>query len=106
MVYAIAPFDAYPASAAFVGSVASVLWSYAGAPPFHLPQDRLSSFLLSPVRCHLGHALGYGGLRHVFRYPFIRSGLPARSLWANDFNPSREFRVNRSWVFTETSQPS
>jgi putative flippase GtrA len=101
VLYAIPPFDAYPASAAFVASVASFLWSYAGhhhftfhktgSHYFYLPRFLTISIVLSAMAvCGTYFAI------HSFGVDYQASILSVTILY-----PLASFALNRSWVFGE-----
>lgn len=99
VLYAIPPFDAYPASAAFVASLASVLWSYVGhhhftfgktgAHQFYLPRFLTISIVLSAMAvCGTHFATQSFGVDYQLATLGVTISYPFAS-----------FALNRSWVF-------
>jgi len=98
-VYAVPPFNAYPSSAAFVASLASVLWSYTGhhrftfrktgSHHFYLPRFVGISVMLSAMAvCGTHFATQSFGVE----YKFAALGVAVSYMLAS-------FGLNRSWVF-------
>ena len=104
MVYTIPPFDTHPAIAAFVASVASLLWSYAGhhrftfrktgSHYFYLPRFVGISVILSVMAvCGTYFATQSFGVDYQLATLGITISYPLAS-----------FALNRSWVFVVPRQ--
>jgi putative flippase GtrA len=103
MVYAIPPFEAHPASAAFVASVVSVLWSYAGhhrftfrrtgSHHFYFPRFVAISVMLSAIAvCATYFVTSSFGVNYQLATLGVTISYPLAS-----------FALNRSWVFGQRS---
>jgi putative flippase GtrA len=99
VLYAIPPFDTHPASAAFIASVASVLWSYAGhhhftfrktgSHHFYLPRFLAISIVLSTMAvCGVYFAIHSFGVDYQAAIFGVTVSYPLAS-----------FVLNREWVF-------
>ena len=99
VLYAIPPFDTHPASAAFLASVASVLWSYAGHHRFtfrkvgshhlYLPRFVAISIILSTMA-----VCGTYFTVHTFGVDYQVAILGVTVSY-----PLASFVLNRGWVF-------
>ena len=101
MVYAIPPFNAHPASAAFVASVASVLWSYAGHHRFTFRRSGSHHFYLPRF---VGISVMLSAMAVCGTYIATQSfgvGYQLATLCVTISYPIASFALNRSWVFVE-----
>ena len=99
IVYALPPFNAHPAIAALVASIASVLWSYAGhhrftfrktgSHHFYLPRFVGISIILSAMA-----VCGTYFATHTFGVDYQLATLGVTISY-----PLASFALNRSWVF-------
>jgi putative flippase GtrA len=101
ILYRVPPLHGHPASAAFVASVASVLWSYAGhhrftfrktgSHHFYLPRFVGISLMLSAMAvCGTYFATESYGVDYQLATLGVTISYPLAS-----------FALNRSWVFVE-----
>jgi putative flippase GtrA len=99
MVYAIPPFAAHPASAAFVASVASVFWSYVGH--HHFTFRRIGSHHVYLPR-FVAIAVILSAMAVCGTYLATQSfGVDYRlaTLGVTISYPLASFALNRGWVF-------
>src|SRR5262245_19895355 len=97
VVYAIPPFYARPASAAFVASVASVLWSYAGHHRFTFHKTGSHSFYFPRF---LGIAIVLSVMAVCgtsFATQYLQVDYELATLLVAIFYPLASYTLNRSW---------